>query len=198
MKPVSQPCLRNQDPILQVIKDYLVDPCHILEIGCGTGQHAVYMAEHLPHLTWHATDRFDAIYGANLWIEASQQLPLATELDISMPNWRSSLLFSVDHVYSANVIHFVSMEVIQNMFIELKTFLKIGGMVFLYGPYNQNGFTSEGNARLDAWLKADIDKRAGIKEIDDIKTLAKDAGLTLIANHNMPANNHLLVFKKQG
>lgn len=197
MKPVSQPCLRNQDPILQIIKGYLVDPCHILEIGCGTGQHAVYMAEHLPHITWHATDRFDAIDGANLWIQESQKLPLATELDISSANWHASLSHPVDHIYSANVIHFISMDAVKNVFIELKYLLKIGSFVFLYGPFNQNGFTSEGNASLDAWLKAEINNKAGIKELDDIKQLASDAGLTMIGNHAMPANNHLLVFEKR-
>lgn len=198
-KPISQPCLRNQDPIYQALKSLLSADGVVLEIGCGTGQHGVYMAQRLPHIHWFSTDLEPALYGANLWIEEAQSelnltnLPLAQALDINDTDWP---LDSMDYVFSSNVIHFVPMNTVENMFNGINKRLSQNGLVIFYGPFNNNGFTSEGNAGLDAWLKEDIHPEAGIKELRDIKDLAEKYGLTLKDNILMPANNHILIFEK--
>jgi cyclopropane fatty-acyl-phospholipid synthase-like methyltransferase len=196
MKPVNPSSLRNQVPIFNVLKEYLSAAGKLLEIGCGTGQHAVYMGEQLPHIEWQATDCKPAIEGANQWISENGILPAAVELDISVTNWQRAIQQPIKYVYSANVLHFVSQATVENFFNGLSDILTDDDLLLLYGPYNNNGFTSEGNAGLDAWLKADVNPLAGIKELSQITSLAEIIGLELIGNHNMPANNHLLVFKQ--
>ncbi len=194
-KPVSQPCLRNQDPIYQKIKLSFSQPGKVLELACGTGQHAVYLAQRLPHLSWQPTDLLPALEGAQIWIQeaALDNLLPAIELNVANSQW---LKQTVDYVYSANLVHFVDMDTVKSMFTGINQVLKPGGMLALYGPYNNQGFTSSGNASLDAWLKNDIHPQAGIKELTEICDLAKQHQLTLVDNHVMPANNHLLIFIK--
>ena len=196
MKPISQPCLRNQDPIYQALKEVFLDEGKVLELACGTGQHAVYMAQRLPLLKWLATDLAQNIDGANMWINeaALENLKPATALDIEQTDWA---IGQVDYIYSANLVHFVSMQAVRAMFKGINQCLKSKGKLALYGPYNQDGYTSDGNARLDHWLKTEVNKDAGIKELNDIKALADSYNLTLLQNTIMPANNHLLVFEKR-
>jgi cyclopropane fatty-acyl-phospholipid synthase-like methyltransferase len=196
MKPVNPSSLRNQGPIFEVLQGYLTVPGKLLEVGCGTGQHAVFMGERLPHIVWQASEHKDAIDGANMWINENGILPAPIELDISLSHWQQAVSTTIDYVYSANVIHFVPEATVENFFNGLNDILVKDGCLILYGPYNHNGFTSEGNAGLDAWLKTDVHPLAGIKELSYITSLANKVGLKLIANHIMPANNHLLVFKK--
>ena len=104
----------------------------------------------------------------------------------------------VDYIYSANLVHFVSFDCVEMMFAGIAKHLRREGLLVLYGPYNQDGFTSEGNVRLDAWLKSEVNPLAGIKELDEISLLANRHGLKLEANHRMPANNLLLIFRHSG
>jgi len=196
MKPISQPCLRNQDPIYQALKEVFLDEGKVLELACGTGQHAVYMAQRLPLLKWLATDLAQNIDGANMWINeaALKNLKPATALDIEQTDWD---IGQVDYIYSANLVHFVAEKSVEAMFKGINQSLKSKGKLALYGPYNQDGYTSEGNARLDHWLKTEVNKDAGIKELNDIKALADSYNLTLLQNTIMPANNLLLVFEKR-
>lgn len=196
-KPISQPCLRNQEPIFQAAQPFLTLSGRLLELACGTAQHAVYMASRLPHVNWHATDMAGRLGGANQWIEeaALENLSSATELNIDDKHWGSFETDTVDYIFSANLIHFVSDASVDAMFAGISRCLKHKGTVILYGPYNQNGFTSEGNHNLDKWLKAEVNPLAGIKELDHIIDLANKTGLRLDKKITMPANNLLLIFK---
>ena len=196
MKPISQPCLRNQDPIFQALKNVFVNKAHVLELACGTAQHAVYMSQRMPYLTWQATDLAENLSGANLWINEAEleNLKPAIELDIQQAYWPVE---KVDYIYSANLVHFVSMESVKAMFDGISRCLTSQGKVVLYGPYNQDGYTSEGNAGLDIWLKSEVNKDAGIKELKAIEAMASSHDLQLSDNILMPANNHLLVFEKR-
>ncbi len=194
-KPISPPCLRNQDPIFQVLQQQFIQTGTVLELACGTAQHAVYLAQRLPHLSWQATDMPPALNGANQWIQEAQLVNLlpAMELDVSQSNWGHK---TYDYVYSANLVHFVSPTIVESMFAGIEQTLKKSGLLALYGPYNNQGFTSDGNANLDRWLKQDIHPEAGIKELLEIKELAYKRSLELIENFQMPANNCLLIFKR--
>ncbi len=194
-KPISQPCLRNQEPIYQSLKEFFNKPGAVLELACGTGQHAVYLAARLPHLQWQPSDLKPALAGANIWVNEAKLnnvLP-PLELDITQDNWGQD---TYEYIFSANLVHFVPTESVDKLFTGVSQQLKENGILVLYGPYNQNGFTSEGNRNLDAWLKQDIHPMAGIKELNQIKKLANKVGLELIENALLPANNHLLIFKK--
>jgi len=196
LKPISQPCIRNQDPIYQVLRSHFSISGSVLELACGTAQHAVYLAERLPHLNWQPSDLASGLAGAELWIEEAslENLKPAIMLNINDNDWGVA---NFDYIYSANLIHFVSQKSVDAMFLGISKHLKNQGVLALYGPYNQNGYTGEGNARLDQWLKAEVNPEAGIKELSEIVVLANKYGLKLKTNHAMPANNHLLIFKNE-
>ena len=194
--PINQPCLRNQDPIFQKLQQFFKDPGSVLELACGTAQHAVYFSQRLPHLNWQPSDLPNALPGANLWINDAtlNNLNPAIAIDISNDQWTKN---QYDYAYCANLIHFVSQEDVSNIFKGIQRHLKKGGLLAVYGPFNQQGFTSDGNRGLDLWLKSEIHPQAGIKELDDIKALAEQHQLILQENESMPANNRLLLFRLQ-
>jgi hypothetical protein len=101
MKPYSEACDQNRGPILAALKEELADSHAVLEIGSGTGQHAVYFGEHLPHLSWQTSDIDSCHPGINAWLEAAQ-LPNIFQplsLDVSSNRWPNT---GFDGVFSAN------------------------------------------------------------------------------------------------
>lgn len=198
-KPISEACLRNQAPIADALKKLLPNSAQLLEIGSGTGQHAVFCAKALPHISWQPSDLAQHHEGMKLWItEAGLDnvlAPLVLDVDQEWPDFDTTQ--KIDHVFTANTVHYIAHESVVNMFTGISRLLAAGGLFMMYGPVNINGeYTSEGNVRLDEWLKTCVNPLAGIKDLADIERLAKDQGLALIDNLEMPANNRLLVFKK--
>lgn len=194
-KPFSQACENNKDPILSVLKRVLVIPCEVLEIGSGTGQHAVYFAEHLPHVTWQPSDLAMQLPGIDLWINEAKlgniKDPLA--LDINQKPWPVTM---IDAVFTANTLHILSWESVQ-VFIEALGDVMCPGAIFCcYGPFNVGGaYTSESNARFDVWLK-EQNPLSAIRDLEAVTSLASDAGIGLKEDIEMPANNKLLILEK--
>jgi len=193
-KPYSEACDRNRDPILEVLRPRLAQCRSVLEVGSGTGQHAVYFAEHLPHLVWHTSDREENISGIRQWLEASGlpnvRLPLS--LDVTAP-WPS---LTVDTVFSANTVHIMHWPEVKDFFVGVGELLPENGFFLLYGPFNYNGrYTSDSNQRFDAWLKA-RDPESGIRHFEDLNELARAGGLVLREDIALPANNRVLVWQK--
>ena len=195
-KPLSQACLRNQGPILEVLKIYMNEPGKVIEVGCGTGQHAVYFASNLTHLYWQATDQASWLYGANSWIEPAQlpNLPAAICLDVTMSRWPTA---RAEYVFSANVLHYMPKTHGVNFFAGIAATLVSSGTLILYGPFNEQGYTSAGNANLDAWLKRDIHQESGLWELSEVVDLAHVHGLDLRKDIPMPANNRCLLFHRK-
>jgi cyclopropane fatty-acyl-phospholipid synthase-like methyltransferase len=194
-KPLSEACLRNQAPIAAALKSLLANPARLLEIGSGTGQHAVFCARELPHITWQPSDLVQNHDGMMQWINeaglSNVLTPLVLDVDQEWP------FIEVDHVFTANTVHYIAQTSVENMFAGIRDILAKDGLFMMYGPVNVKGkFTSEGNAGLDEWLKTCVNPLAGIKDLADIESWAKDQDLLLIDNLAMPANNRLLVFKK--
>jgi cyclopropane fatty-acyl-phospholipid synthase-like methyltransferase len=198
-KPFSEACLRNQQPIADALKKLLPNAARLLEIGSGTGQHAVFCAQALPHLKWQTSDLPQHHEGMLKWIEDAGLdnvlPPLVLDVDQAWPDFSAA---SISHVFTANTVHYIAWESVVNMFTNVSELLPEKGLFVIYGPVNVAGqYTSEGNAGLDEWLKTCVNPLAGIKDIADIEQLAKDQGLALIDNIAMPANNRLLVLQKQ-
>ena len=167
----------------------------VLEIGSGTGQHAVYFAEKLPHLKWQTSDQRIHHEGINMWLNAvSLANALAPiELDLHHP-WPAQ---TFDVIYSANTFHIISKKLVEAFFKGVDRHLPDGGVVCIYGPFKYKGqFTSDSNAQFDALLKS-RDSNSGIRDIEWVISLAKEAKLELQYDHAMPANNQLLLFKRQ-
>ncbi len=195
-KPFSQACENNKVPVLAILKKAFGECRRVLEIGSGTGQHAVYFSPRLPHLHWHTSDRSENHAAINFWINdhPAPNLHRPRLLDVNMLIWP---LLSVDGVYTANTCHIMSQKSVNRMFAGLARHLEPGGVFCLYGPFKYQGnYTSESNAKFDLWLKRQ-DPRQGIRNFEDIAKLAHDAGLELINDHEMPANNRLLEWRKR-
>jgi len=193
-KPFSQACENNKDPILQVISTFFCQPITVWEIGSGTGQHACYFAEHLPHIEWQPTDRSENIPGICLWQEEAQlaNLKPVLTLDVTDAEWPCK---TIDALYTANTLHIMSWDEVQIFFDRLAGHLNPGATVCIYGPFNYNGgYTSDSNARFDQWLKS-RNTLSGIRDYEDILFLATSRGFSLMSDIEMPANNRLLVLQ---
>lgn len=196
-KPYSESCEQNRDPILSVLRVALADRRHVLEIGSGTGQHAVYFGAKLPHLRWQTADVRAHHPGIAAWL-AEALLPNVLpplELDVNASDWQSG---RYDAVFSANTLHIMSSAEVEKCFAGIGKVLEPGGILAIYGPFNYHGqFTSDSNARFDQWLKS-RDPASGIRDFETVDALARQQNLMLIQDHAMPANNRILVWTKIG
>ncbi|HMA11108.1 MAG TPA: DUF938 domain-containing protein [Steroidobacteraceae bacterium] len=194
-KPFAESCEQNRAPILAVLREVFADCRRLLEIGSGTGQHAVYFGAELPHLVWQTADVPPHHAGIRAWLAEAALLnvlpPLA--LDVCQTGWRGG---RYDAVFSANTLHIMSWPEVECFFAGVGEVLGPGGVLAVYGPFNYNGaFTSESNARFDAWLKA-RDPASGVRDFEAVDALARAQGLLLQRDIAMPANNRTLVWRR--
>jgi len=193
MLPFSEACERNKAPILEVLRVAFADRTQILEIGSGTGQHAVYFAAHLTHLTWHPTEQlaYLADLAARVKLEGPRNLRQPTVLDVKQTIWP---LRSVDAIFSANTLHIMSWAEVEAMFRGVDIVLSAHGIICIYGPFRYAGrHTSDSNRDFDLMLK-ERDPLSGLRDLTDVSALAERHALKLRADHDLPANNRLLEF----
>ena len=185
MKPFSEACERNREPILAVLRRALGTRRKVLEIGSGTGQHAAFFSQALPHLTWQASDVAAHLPGIREWgVE-----PI--ELDVEGP-WPR---INADAAFTANTCHIMSWSQVEKMFAGLGAIATLESFC-VYGPFNYGGkFTSESNARFDAMLRA-RDPLSGVRDFEEIVALAARQGMVLQEDNALPANNRLLVLRR--
>jgi len=194
-KPFSQACENNKQPILDILIRVFSDRKQVLEIGSGTGQHAVHFAPHLPQLIWQTADLEHNHEGINAWINdnPAENLRMPLPLDADHPPWS---IDPVDAAFTANTCHIMAWSSVVNMFAGLDSAMEPNATLAIYGPFNYNGkFTSESNARFDQWLKQKAHHQ-GIRDFEAINKLAGKIGLSLIEDNEMPANNRLLVWQR--
>jgi len=178
-----------------VLQRYLPEAENLLEVAGGTGQHAVYFAENFPHLIWQSSDIPAALPGLKPRIIQSDllNLPEPIALDVNS-GWPSQQQF--DAIFSANSLHIMAAESVENFFPGVAACLNSGGTLLVYGPFKYNGeFTTESNARFDLWLK-NRNPVSGIRDFEWVNELASAEGLTLVEDNAMPANNQLLVWRR--
>jgi len=193
--PVSQACENNKQFILEVLARHLNEGDRVLEMAGGTGQHAVHFAENLPGVHWQSSNIPSKVDSLNLRLAAAKlaNLPAAISIDVNHLPWNSD---SPSAIFSANSLHIMSADSIKSFYRGLDNILKAGGTALVYGPFKYEGtFTTESNEGDDRWLK-DRDPVSGIRDYEWVNSLAASAGLTLIEDNAMPANNQLLVWKK--
>jgi len=181
-KPFSPACERNREPILAVLREWFADRRHVLEIGSGTGQHAVHFAAALPKLRWQTSDVAENLPGIRLWLK-----------EAALPNTPAPITFDVndtppggeyDAVFSANTLHIMGWKEVERLFL------------VIYGPFNYEGqFTSQSNAQFDEALRSGNPKR-GIRDFEEVDALAHAAGFALKEDRAMPANNRCLIWKR--
>lgn len=194
-KPYSESCDQNKGPILDIIAPIFSSSCSVLEIGSGTGQHAVYFAEKMPHLKWYTSDCKSYLDGINMWLRDADLLNVVApfELDVTVSKWPA---MQVDAVFTANSIHIMSWHDVLHFMAGVGKLLDEQGGLVIYGPFNYGGtYTSESNERFDQWLKG-RDPESGIKHFEDIVSLAEENRMQLETDYEMPANNRILHFRK--
>ena len=193
--PFSEACERNKGPILEVLRKVFSKTETVLEIGSGTGQHAVHFSTHLPHLVWQPTELGEnvAMLKSRIDLEGPGNLLPAKELDVLRIDWG---LEETDAIFIANVFHIAPIKVMHSCFKGMSKCLKQLGIFCVYGPFRFEGeFTSPSNAEFDCSLKTN-NPEWGIRDFEQLFQVAEEEDLAFQHNYSMPANNQLLVFKK--
>ena len=193
--PFSSAAERNQQLILDQLKWLLPQQGTVLEIGSGSGQHAVFLTRELPGLLWQPTDREQNMAGLEACFSerGNQRILPLLRLDVVRDPWPGC---SYDAAFSANTAHIMPWDAVVAMFAGVAAHLLDKGRFCLYGPFNiDNSFTSESNAQFDAQLRA-MDSKMGIRDMAVIESLANLHHMKLEHKLAMPANNFILVFRK--
>jgi cyclopropane fatty-acyl-phospholipid synthase-like methyltransferase len=194
---LSPAVARNRDPILAVLRRHLPAQGTLLEIASGTGEHAAYFAPHFPHLAWQPTDIDpDALASIEAHHAAANapnlRAPIA--LDVTAPVWPVT---RADAILSINMIHISPWAAAQGLMAGAARLLPADGVLYLYGPFKENGeHTAPSNAAFDASLRA-RDPRWGVRDVGDVRALADEQGFGFVERVAMPANNLSLVFRRR-
>lgn len=197
MLPFCESSDQNKGPILAALREVLADRTAVLEIGSGTGQHAVHFARELPHLVWQPSDLPDMQAGILAWLEAEGPANCRPPLviDVCAQPWPVA---PVDAVFSANTAHIMAWPAVEAMFRGVGQVLPPAGVFCLYGPFSRGGrTTSAGDAAFDRWLRG-RDPAMGLRDIDELTRLARANALEPYRDFPMPVNNRTLVWRKTG
>jgi len=195
MLTFSEACERNRAPILDVLRLAFANSTQVLEIGSGTGQHAVHFAAQLPQLTWQPTEQPAYLDNLNerIRLEGTRNLLPAAPLDVKQRLWP---LRRADAVFTANTLHIMSWQAVIALFQGVARLLPADGVLCVYGPFRYAGrYTSASNRDFDQLLQG-RDPLSGLRDLDALQPLATAAGLRLAVDHDLPANNRLLQFIK--
>jgi SAM-dependent methyltransferase len=198
----SPACERNQQPILDVLHQWLPARASVLEIGSGSGQHAIGFTRLLAGLQWQPSDRGEFLQDLNERIELEGCAGLAPgarvakplELDVDRADHWPRHQF--DAVFSANCCHIMAETSVPNLIAGAASRLGPGGLLLLYGPFQDGGVhTAASNAAFDAHLRS-LDPLMGVRDAQEIRSWAQDQDLQLRADQPMPAQNRILIFQR--
>ena len=187
---------RNRTPILEVLKKEIEGSKKLLEIGSGTGQHAVYFSKKLPQILWQTSDRSINHESINYWIKRYNLKNLLLPLDIEIGVNEKNINDMFDCVFSSNTSHIMSLENVKRLFTLVGKVLNKNGKFFLYGPFKINlEFTTKSNEDFHQKLKAE-NKLMGLRDIEELDKYAIENNMQNHAFYEMPANNYLSIWKK--
>jgi cyclopropane fatty-acyl-phospholipid synthase-like methyltransferase len=194
-KPFAPASERNRDPILAVLRERFAGVRRVLEIGSGTGQHAVHFAAALPHLVWQTSDVAANLPGIRQWLAEAAlpntPAPLAFDVDAE-GEWPAERF---DAVFSANTLHIMGWRQVEKLFAGLPALLAPRGLLTVYGPFKREGrFSGASDAAFDASLR-EADPRRGLRDIEAVHALAQAAGLAPVEDRAMPANNRCITWQ---
>ena len=192
-RPYAESADQNKSVIFDAIKPHLKG--EVLEIGSGTGQHAVYFAAQRPEISWQTSELACNLPGIEAWIKGSglANLPAPIELDV-LGEWPEH---RYDLVHCANCFHIMGKSAVTRCIEATSACLHPAGVFALYGPFNYGGaYTSESNARFDHMLRA-RDPESGIRDFEWIEEIAEAAQLQLLDDVAMPVNNRTLIWQKR-
>ena len=186
---------RNKDAILHVLKQYNPSEGRLLEVGSGTAEHAVYLAPHFTNLQWVTSDQIEnhSMIKEFLKERKLQNVHGPEVLKIGEDDFPKG---EFQYVFTANTLHIMSWKEVKSFLKLLGKRLREGAVVFIYGPFNYDQkFTSKSNEQFDKWLK-ERNPKSGIRHYEDVERLLSKSGFKLLKDHEMPANNRVLVFER--
>lgn len=194
---LSSPSIsRNRGPVSDALAIRLPDGAHVLEIACGTGEHALALVTRRPDLTWTPSDRdADARASADAWAtDSAGRMTPALNLDVMTPDWTGGL-DRFEAVYCSNMIHIAPIEACQGLFSGAGQLLSEGGLLLIYGPFLEGEETAPSNLEFDQSLKR-RDPRWGVRALSEVDDIAAQNGFTRTERLEMPSNNRLLTYRK--
>jgi hypothetical protein len=188
--------LRNREPIAEVLAEWLPDSGLVLEIASGTGEHSVYFAERFPRLEWQPSDiHADAIGSIDAWRTAfsMENVRPAVELDASSAEWP---LDEAAAVLSINMVHISPWASALGLIAGAARILPKGGPLILYGPWiSDPALIAPSNRAFDDQLRS-VDPAWGLRTVSAFAAEAERKGLRLEQTREMPANNLMLLFRR--
>jgi len=200
---------RNRQPILEVLQQVIPQTGDILEIASGTGEHACFFAPYFPNQQWIPSDPDPLL---RLSIEAwrqdctSNNLQTPLEINVTLPNWdetidpsaiakRHCVIADIGAIIAINLIHISPWSACQGLIAGAGKILQSGGILYLYGPYKQQGkHTAPSNEAFDQSLQF-RNPDWGVRNLEDVVELAEKYQLNLHKIIPMPANNLSLIFQ---
>ena len=186
---------RNRDPILEVLREIFAQTTSVLEIGSGSGEHAVYFAEHLAHLLWQPSNRPGELDSVAAWVEEAGLANLCAPVELDLFE-EVGPLAKPDAIVAINVIHIAPWAATDRLFELAENLLDIGGLVYLYGPFRYADRPLEpSNERFDAWLR-ERDPASGIRDFEAVDTVAEAHGFLQVEDRAMPANNRSVWWRR--
>ncbi len=195
-RPFAEYAARNAGPILEILKREFRDCSNVLEIGSGTGQHAVTFAAALPHLHWQTSDLEAQHAGIRAWLREAggDNVGAPISLDVRTATLTPA---SFDAVFSANTAHIMDIEAVRAMFSLAGKALRTGGVFCLYGPFRSGGtFNTPSNEAFHASLRR-RDPSMGIRDLETLTDFGRHSGLTRCRWYAVPSNNYVAVWKKE-
>lgn len=194
-RPFAEYAARNAAPIFEILRREFSGASRVLEIGSGTGQHAVVFAERLGHLRWQTSDLDENHAGIRAWIETAGTDNVLPPLSMDVRE-ASVTAAAYDAAFSANTAHIMDIDAVRKMFLLVGRALRHDGIFCLYGPFRKESrFNSPSNAAFDANLKS-RNPSMGIRDLEVLDDFAHAAGLRRVRFYAVPSNNNVVVWQR--
>lgn len=192
---------RNQEVILDVLKEALPNLGTVLEVASGSGQHITYFAHQIPQLKWQPSDT-DAAARASIdaWrneMGVTDAVHTPIDLDASVDIWSLAHIKDLNAIMSINMIHISAWEACLGLLRNASRVLPAGGVLYLYGPFKVGGVhIAPSNAEFDLSLQSQ-NSAWGVRNLDDVAEEALKQSFQLMKTIRMPANNFSVIFHKK-
>lgn len=192
---------RNQEVILDVLKEALPNLGTVLEVASGSGQHITYFAHQIPQLKWQPSDT-DAAARASIdaWrneMGVTDAVHNPIYLDASVDIWSLGHIKDLNAIMSINMIHISAWEACLGLLRNASRVLPAGGVLYLYGPFKVGGVhIAPSNAEFDLSLQSQ-NSAWGVRNLDDVAEEALKQSFQLMKTIRMPANNFSVIFHKK-
>ena len=192
---------RNQEVILDVLKEALPNSGAVLEVASGSGQHITYFAQQIPQLKWQPSD-IEAAARASIdaWrneMGVTEAVHTPIDLDARVDIWSLGHIKDLNAIISINMIHISAWEACLGLLKNASRVLPAGGVLYLYGPFKVGGLhIAPSNAEFDLSLQSQ-NPSWGVRNLDDVAEEALKQNFQLMKTIRMPANNFSVIFHKK-